>query len=405
MERLAELERRYRGKPQELRLRVLKLFKEDPSRTAEEVSSMIGYSERSVRRWWGKYMKEGLDALLETGIGEEPVRKGLDPNDLELLKEMLQRKNFRDLEEVRSWFRREYDMRYSRSEVQYIIRGRLGIIPHWEKHAICRQGISFPIPLFTNPHPFLQHQLINFLNDLPLTEDTNEWNRCFRSALLRLLSDVDHIALNINQTCNLVNPGSYRPTMVLRQHTTTGTKRRKEVVLTTQQEEGRPSERVLEEFRHQGRPLENYHQPVAFDYYYDGRAYLGSLFLFRELEKSPISDVTIDIVDALEPFIIYAFANHVMWYLQSKPAEQIFQEGFRRLTSEADLSAQEQRVVLYHLLGYSYDEMAELLTISVKTVKKHINTIHHKTGARRQRELFARYFSPRITFFPEADGK
>jgi DNA-binding CsgD family transcriptional regulator len=49
-------------------------------------------------------------------------------------------------------------------------------------------------------------------------------------------------------------------------------------------------------------------------------------------------------------------------------------------------------------MGYSYDEMARLLAISTKTVKKHVNTIHRKTGTRRQRELFARYLSPRIDF-------
>jgi DNA-binding CsgD family transcriptional regulator len=95
-------------------------------------------------------------------------------------------------------------------------------------------------------------------------------------------------------------------------------------------------------------------------------------------------------------------ANHVMWYLRNKPSEQIFQEGLQRMIHEAELSAQEQRIVIYHLLGYSYDEMADLLTISIKTVKKHISTIHYKTGTHRQRELFARYFSPRIAFQPTA---
>jgi DNA-binding CsgD family transcriptional regulator len=165
---------------------------------------------------------------------------------------------------------------------------------------------------------------------------------------------------------------------------------------------GRPSDEVLRELRLQGRPLDKYHPAHSFDYYYAGQAYLGTILLFRERGRAPISRATLDTIDAMEPFFIMAMSNHVIWYLKMLPAERMFYEGMERLTTKAGLTIQEQRVAIYHLLGYSYDEMATLLAISAKTIKKHINTIHRKTGTRRHRELFARYLSPRIDF-PDDD--
>lgn len=404
LERLEELERRYLGEPQEARIKALRLLKEDPSRTTTEVGAIMSCSERTVRRWWSTYQNDGLNALLEVNAGEEQTPTNLDVKALELLGRMVERGELTEIEEIRTWLLKEYGMRFSRSEMRYITKMRLGLELRTDGLFDAERGTGSQGPSAQMPQGIGMLEMVQFLNMLPLTEDTNEWSACFRSALLVLFKDVSHIAVNINQTCNLTNPQSYQPTMVLRQHNSALSRMARGVVLTTQEDEGRPSERVLEEFRLQGRPLDRYHPPITFDYYYEGFAYLGSIFLFQERSKGPISDRTIATIDALEPFLVHSMANHVMWYLRNKPSEQIFQEGLQRMIHEAELSAQEQRIVIYHLLGYSYDEMADLLTISTKTVKKHISTIHHKTGTHRQRELFARYFSPRIAFHPTVAG-
>lgn len=46
------LERQYRHKPQELRLKALRLLKEHPPWTLKHVAELVGRSERTLQRWW-----------------------------------------------------------------------------------------------------------------------------------------------------------------------------------------------------------------------------------------------------------------------------------------------------------------------------------------------------------------
>ena len=399
LEELQELEQHYRGEPQEIRLKVLRLLKENPVYTTEQIGELLGCSERTVRRWWSSYLRDGLGSLLEVRAGEKEEVTNADSKKWEILEKKIRQKEIADLKDARSWLTERSGIWYTRSEVQYLLYGKLKKTPPWPMppHS-CKNGVTFDGSVFAGSQLHIPAKILYFLNELPLTDNTNQWSNCFRSALLSLFQDIDHIAININQACDLKSPVDYTPTIVLRQHVSSIDAPERGVVVGMPADEGRPSERMMEEFRLQGRPLENYHPPHSFNYYYAGYAYLGTIFLFRESHKSGISGQTLETLDALEPFLIYVIANHVIWYQQNRPAEQLFQDGLTRLNREAGLSIQEQRVVIYHLLGYSYEEMANLLAISTKTVKKHISTIHQKTGTHRQRELFAQYFSPRIGF-------
>jgi DNA-binding CsgD family transcriptional regulator len=399
LERLEQLERHYEGEPQEIRICVLRLMKEDPARTAADISVITGRPERSIRRWWATYTQKGIDALLELRAGEDERVRPAGPKDHDLLVRKLHRDEFGSLDDVREWLSDHHGVLYSRSEVQFLLHRIPDAEQRWIAHANPgRAGITFADCDLGDDGLVVPAKFIRFLNALPQTDDTNQWSSCFRTALLEVFHDIDHIAVNLNQMCDVTDPESYRPTVVLRQHVATSDVRERQVVVTVDAEEGRPSEEVLKELQRQGRPLNNYHPPMSFDYYYAGRAYLGTIFVFRERAKPPISKATLATIDAMEPFFITAMANHAIWYTQTRPSERIFYDGMERLVTEAGLSVQEQRVAVYHMMGYSYDEMARLLAISTKTVKKHVNTIHRKSGTRRQRELFARYLSPRIDF-------
>jgi DNA-binding CsgD family transcriptional regulator/transposase-like protein len=63
-ERLEALLALHRGSPRELRLRMLALVQTEPMLTLAEAAAHLGCSERTLRRWWGTYQREGLDALL-----------------------------------------------------------------------------------------------------------------------------------------------------------------------------------------------------------------------------------------------------------------------------------------------------------------------------------------------------
>jgi transposase len=63
-EELARLERAYRGSPVADRLQMLRLLKAGTSRSRRTLSSLLGYSERQLQRWFDTYRKGGLGALL-----------------------------------------------------------------------------------------------------------------------------------------------------------------------------------------------------------------------------------------------------------------------------------------------------------------------------------------------------
>src|SRR5687768_8634780 len=64
IELLQSLEISHQGSPQEVRVRMLRLLKENPSYTLAQVSELISCSERSVQRWWEAYNKKGVEGVL-----------------------------------------------------------------------------------------------------------------------------------------------------------------------------------------------------------------------------------------------------------------------------------------------------------------------------------------------------
>jgi len=122
---LQRLERQYRHQPQELRLKALRLLKEEPSRTLQEVAALLGRSYRTLQRWWSTYQQQGLAGLLHVskGGGQRPVRIG--QKGLRELQQRLQQDGFADLKEIQRFLQEHFGVSYSLSGVWYLVRIKL----------------------------------------------------------------------------------------------------------------------------------------------------------------------------------------------------------------------------------------------------------------------------------------
>ncbi len=238
-------------------------------------------------------------------------------------------------------------------------------------------------------------RILQFLNALPVSGDPFEWIPAFRDGLGALLGDVDRVTINVNLGCDLEHPENYKPGLTVTKHSAE-VDAESSVFVASHAQDGAPADRLLDDLRRQGYPLDRYHPPLGFDYYFGGKAYLGTIFLWRELDREPVSRDTLATIKAMEAFIIFALSDLVARRQHSEPDVRVFTDALRGLTANSGLSNQELRVVILQLFGHSYKEMADMLGISVDGVKHHLKMIHRKTGARSYTELFAKYFTPRL---------
>jgi hypothetical protein len=124
IEIILALEKRYRGRAQETRLKMLRLLKEDPARTLNDVGSMIGCSERSVHRWLKEYQMVGLNKMLEQ-CGAEEQRLRIGPQELEELRSKLRSGGIGTLNEIQGWLKDEFGVEYSLKAISNLLQHRL----------------------------------------------------------------------------------------------------------------------------------------------------------------------------------------------------------------------------------------------------------------------------------------
>jgi len=228
-----------------------------------------------------------------------------------------------------------------------------------------------------------------------VTGDPVQWISTFREELRLLLGDVDRVGINININCDLQNPKGYRPKMRIDARSPSVREGEKQFLVTAVPEDTDRAEEFLHEMRNQGFPFEQYHAPHSFSYFLQGQAYLGTIFLWRDVAKPSISQGTIELIEALEPFVVYILSDVVARYRYADPNMGML-DAIQFMVTDSALSKQEHRVVILQLFGHSYKEMADLLGVTVDGVKHHLKMIHRKTGTRSSTELFAKYFLPRL---------
>ncbi len=396
LEFLLNLERHYRGESQEPRIKMLRSLKEDPTRTLEEAAALAGASGRSANRWWQQYQKSGVDGLLARRSSAAASNGTIGRNELEELRAKLHSGELITLNDVQTWLRERFGLAYSLKGVANLLQRKLKARRMWivSDDSGVRIGESRPQKATTDA-PIIPDKVLHFLNRLPLTSNVSAAVERYKEALLELIGEVDRVSIFVNVNCDLSETGSGGGAggMLITVDTTTDAQG---VSVSPYSEGVRPSDRYLENFRAQGLPLDDYHPPFIIDYHYNDIRYLGTIFLWRDRTKTAISDRARRTVALMEPFIIYMLSDLIARYHYAHPVDRMFHDALRTMTEEAHLSPQERRVVMLRLLGLAYKEIADQLHISEDAIKKHLGSVHRKTGTRSYTELFAKYFTPRL---------
>lgn len=240
-----------------------------------------------------------------------------------------------------------------------------------------------------------------FMNSLPVTFNPIAWLNQFREALRELLGDVDKVAVFINTGCAILDP----PVPQIDND-------RKSIVWQLQHEAQPDDLNVLvtfgtnemldRHFQHMkqlGFPFDEYAPPHSFTYYLhnDNKdAYLGLILLFRRLDAQPVSAQTLDTMEQLRPFLLFALSSLVARSNYLLPASHIFRTTVGHLCYRIDLTDREREVLHFRLMGFQIDDIARKMYLSRDAIKKHIKAIHRKTGGASVWQLFIQYLEPEI---------
>lgn len=384
---LKRIEAEIVGTRREPAIRMLRFLAESPDITLSEVAAILNRPERTVRRWWQFYLAGGLDAVLLSAAegGKRPSQ--LAPEEVEAFRERA-RSGFSELAEAQQWLVQEFGVEYSLPRVSGLMK-REGLSLAASQKAAPVHQITDVVPV-TPPV-----DLVSFLNALPTSMDPVVWIQEFSQLLMRLLVDVDRISVNINTQLNISGKSNGSFVRFI-QHPSVDPGSTSLLTCVAFDTNSSPSLQLLEDFKRKKCPVHLYQQPVAFDYYLlDGDGYLGSLILWRNQGENMISPATLALLEQLRPFITFAFTDGVARNQCCYPDHQAFHSTLSTLATDADLTSQEYRILALRLLGHSYKEIAELICLSIDTIRKHIYRIHRKAQTRNQTELFARYFSSR----------
>ena len=262
-----------------------------------------------------------------------------------------------------------------------------------------RKPVRWPVPSTGDQQDaVLSHKAVEFLSALPVTSDTRVWGIAFRENLKSLLGDVDHIIVSVVLGMNLRNPVAEqdRPdTKTLRHSVNLKTSRSQ--IRISQIEKKRKDlcywEQLVEEAEANDVPLERYQGPVGFDFHYEG-VVCGGLILLRYKENTPISQATLDFIESLKDFFVYVFTAHIAIKRVKEPQYSGFQHLLRKVSLDRDLTEKEQDILLYQLLGLSYEQTADRMNVSINTVKAHIKSVYAKIGCNNIKEAFSRYLTP-----------
>lgn len=252
----------------------------------------------------------------------------------------------------------------------------------------------------TPEEPPIPEHVARFLGRLPDTGDLHAALLDFRDALRALLGDVDRIALNINYTCDLVQPVPLEESTVLRQIEPEPGAGMTVLEVYHMHREGKSQSLLRMMAVHGNYNFRKLHAPLCYDYYFQEKEYLATIILTRAKSAPEISERTREAMTALEPFFHLVFSNIVARYKLAQPGENLSDGLFNHVLETYDLSDNEIAVLALQAYGFDYRHIAEKLHISVNTVAKHVKSIHRKTGCASYLELFGRY----VACADEADG-
>jgi transposase len=393
---LQEMERRYVGMPQFVRIRALRCMKEDPSLTLNEICARVGCSEGSVKRWWRSYQMGGIQEVLRDGDRGRKSRLGRE--ELATLAAKVRSGELLSSHAIRKWLLEHYGLQYSREGIRQLMRTALHAKRQtgWTMPSEQYEGSLSHMTEFAADASTIPTTILLFLNSLPLRLKPQAWISEFRDALLRLLGDVDRMSISINTHCDLLDPHDYKPDLIISHNIAASAGTVGSVTVVPYELNEHSSDRILADLRRQGHSLDLYHEPHSFTYHYAGNAYLGTIFLWRLSAKQPISQQTIQTMVSLEPFIIFALSDLITRFHYAFPINNAFYNALVHMAKEARLTLLEKQAVSYRLNGLRYKEIASEMGKSEDAIRKYIASVHRKTNTRSLPEVFAKYFTPRL---------
>lgn len=230
-----------------------------------------------------------------------------------------------------------------------------------------------------------------------------EWVKSIRELLYGILPSVSYIVVNIANTAVLDGVPSIG--MIRETISPTGTNH---IVV---QESGlyeSNAARILTDAPLIGVDLGDYRiPPYSVDIYFQNEksrselragSYLGTVIFFASAEGFETSDPTgitlddINMIELLMPYLTQLFANFLMRRASWSTARADVGEFFNDIASEFSLTKAETRMLWFLLFGKQDAEMAEILSVSVSTVRTHVSSILRKTGSRDRRALLSKVF-------------
>lgn len=359
-EELKRLDRAWRGKPEHVRIRFIMAIQANPHARLQDLADHVDRSLPTVKRWWKAYMTLGLSGLLELGTSTRGPR--VHDKRLGESTEQIAGGQMSTVDDVAAWIARLPEVEAKRP-TKRLERGSFG----------------YPVDVSARSADAgfqSDSRVIKLISSLSQSTDFNAWSAAFRAAMLDLLPDVDHVSVSVN-----VHNG--RPDD------------RNINIEEVPEAPDAFARRLVEQLHRRKFPKSEYHPPLYREYRLHGVAYLRTLVLWRRRGRVPISSATASFVDELQPVMRFVLSHYVVRHQLSTPVEHTFVHALERATDEARLTAQERRAMVLLLLGESYEEIANRLSISLNTVRHHIRSLFAKTGTHGHAELVAKYFSLR----------
>jgi DNA-binding CsgD family transcriptional regulator len=402
---LGRLERKHRTGPFAARTRMLRVLRRRPHLSVAAIAELIGVSAPTIDRWIGIYRRGGVEALLS----REPRQRRSDSKlPLRILEAMARRYRsgaLGSIEEVRLWLAEYHGIDYSRSSVGVLLKGFLDADRERETKSPERNwSRSTTIRLGESEHGFEAPPgdttadaalLLRLLNNAPKSFDSASDIAALRDALAVFVPTVDRMMIAVDTAFDPLAPEAYVPTAEVIQHSARG--RSRGVSVRTEAGSRTFSQSILEGLYEQGFPHGEYHPATVIDLTYRGSTAIACILLWRERTKSALLDRDLASIERLRPFLESTVVTIIVRHQHRRPQEGVIDKALVAATKRYQLTPQERRIMTYRMLGHSYKQIASVLEVTQDNVKKHLQSVHRKTGTVSIVDMFGKLFMPRLT--------
>jgi DNA-binding CsgD family transcriptional regulator len=367
IEHLKKLETELEGTPTAPIITMLRLLREDPSRTLIDIAKMLRKSERTVRRWWEQYSQGKIWAITRDKANGITLVKG-EMNDTSRTLASESGAGNRSVSENGTTYETiEYIQLHSLIDSNGIDKGK----------------------------PIVSGQTESFLNSIFFYDNAARSIAAFAEALRHFLL-VDRVSITLRTSAAYQDERSNDEKICVHHDARADGADHISVLMAGHVEDH--VNLMLQQYKSNGYPVDSYHLPVMFSVHSEDHHYLGALFLWTLKTKAARSDAVVSAVQSLGQFISTLFAEFIVRSNRAVPTTQAFYESFEVLRRSANLSRQEERVALMLLSGHTYKDIAAALRVDISTIKKHAPRIYKKAGVESLGELFAKYFTMRVDY-------